>query len=337
MKSDNLEMIEVIKFIKEYEKSGRKLLSSEFVQELEEMLKEENQEIEYLESILPNKYIIVNNKLMNALALGQIEEGITNLSVSKNKKAKIVTQITLNYNDENIKIYDKDKNFNPYDRAVHNAICSLWDAGNTSFTPDQVYRSMNGLTESEFVSPQSIEAITKSIDKSRGINVKIDYKDEAKSWLKLKDGDLDEFIKEDRILPTQKTTVRTRGLTVTAYKLGYKPLLYEYAQISGQVLTIPIELLNVKGLLNNTKEVILLREYLIRRIEIMKNNKNQSNKIVFSTIYEEMRIPTPTNKKAKTIRDDSIKLLDHFKDINYIKNHNLYKKGRSFHGIEIIY
>ena len=304
------------------------------VELVNEKLKEEIQEIELLDGIVPESYIIPNNKLVNTMAKGEVlcNENF-NLRINNENKKEILTKVSLNYDDENIQIYDKNKRFTPYDRTVHNAVCSLFEAGNTNFTPDQVYRAMNGLDDQQYVSPQAVGAITRSLDKQRRIYAKIDYTNEAKAHRK----DVNSCIVEDYILSAKKITLEAGGQRVTGYKLNSKPILYQYAQVSGQVLTVPNKLLNTKDVIRSTEDVIIIREYLIRRIEVMKKNKDQSNRILLERVYEELNEPEPTKKKALKIRNIIEKLLSKFVSEKYIKNFKFYKEGRAFKGIEIIY
>lgn len=290
-----------------------------------------DESIKKLESIIPKNYIMANNKYINQLANGNIIEGMTDLVVSE--QPEVISQIALSYDDENIEIFDSKKRFTSYDRAVHNAVCSIWEAGNRYLTPNQVYRCMNGLTNGEYVTPQRVGAVTRSIDKARRIYTKINYEDEAKAWNK----NIDKFIVEDTILSAQKVMLEAGGVEVTGYKVNTKPILYEYAQVSKQIITVPSKLLNIQGVLNATPEITVLREYLIRRIEVMKANKRQSNKILLSSIYKELELTDPDKNKTRTIRSHIKTLLSNYKNIKYIKSFKLYKKGRSFHGIEIIY
>ena len=292
------------------------------------------EEIEILSSIIPEKYIIPNNRLINKMAKSEVvynEE--FDLRINPESKNVIITKVSLNYDDENIKIYDKDKRFTPYDRTVHNAICSLLEAGNNNFTPEQVYRCMNGLEDSQYVSPQAVGSITKSIDKSRRIYAWINYSSEAKDYNKY----IDNCIVEDYILSAKKITLEAGGKRVTGYKLNAKPILYEYAQVSGQVLTVPSKLLNTKDVIKSTPEVIIIREYLIRRIEVMKKNKNQSNNILFQSVNKEIGHPEPTKQKAEKVRDTIKRLLDKFIELKYIKDFEFYKEGRAFKGVKIYY
>jgi len=279
-------------------------------------------------------YYKPDNKLVNTMAKGEVlcNENF-NLRINNENKKEILTKVSLNYDDENIQIYDKNKRFTPYDRTVHNAVCSLFEAGNTNFTPDQVYRAMNGLDDQQYVSPQAVGAITRSLDKQRRIYAKVDYTNEAKAYRK----DVNSCIVEDYILSAKKITLEAGGQRVTGYKLNSKPILYQYAQVSGQVLTVPSKLLNTKDVIKSTPEVIIIREYLIRRIEVMKKNKDQSNRILLDSVYEEIDQPEPTKEKAKKVRDTIEKLLSKFILEKYIKGFEFYKEGRTFKGVKIFY
>ncbi|MBM7650540.1 hypothetical protein JOC78_003537, partial [Bacillus ectoiniformans] len=271
---DNMDFREVFRLVEEWEESNESI------------------PFEVLESIVPQKYVIPNNKLANKLPYEVPYNEPFYLEVNKDKHILNWVAINSGYEDENIQIYDKAKRFDTYDRSVHNAVCSIFEAGNTNFTPDQVHRCMNGLDKSEYVSPQAVEAVTKSIDKSRKIYAKVDYSAEAKAYKK----DVNSCIIEDYILPAKKITLEAGGHKVTGYKLNSKPLLYEYAQFTKQVITVPSQLLNTKDVIRNTPDVIVIREFLIRRIEVMKNDSKHGNKIAFEKVYAEIGNPDPTKE-----------------------------------------
>lgn len=284
-----------------------------------------------LNAIIPQNYLIPNTKVSNKLKNIK-NDGEFDVLVSNKKE--VLTTISINFNNKNL---DLPKNITAYDRTVLNATVSLFEAGNKEFTAAMVYRCMNGLTQNEKVSPQCIGAVTKSLDKARQLFCTIDFTNEAKAWKK----DVDKFIIEDNILNTEKITISVSGNEVIGYRFNNKPILYRYAQISKQIISIPSKLLNTKSVIRSTDEVIVLREYLIRQIEIMKHTK-RNNRILYETIFEELEIDT--NKKyqylldkTKKIRDAVKKLLEHWKNESYIKDFKEYKKGKRFEGIEIFY
>lgn len=335
---ENKEIFEYVDELESITGMSREELEGLDLQEGLELIKEKLQQqpprVPALSNFTPNNYVIPNNKLANSLHKMNFDE-ITELIVDT--KRGIISPVMLNYDDENIEIEDKDKKFTPQDRAVHNAICSILESGSAVFTPERIYRVVNGLKERESVSPQAVESIRKMIDRMNRIKVEVDYTNEANDRSKTKAEKLKKFTIKGQILVTEEITINAGGHDVMGYRLGKKPLIYEYSQFTNQVITVPSELLNTKDIIRTTPDVIAIREYLIRRIEVMKHDEGQINKIKFTTLFEEIGQPGPTKEKSKKIRDNVMKLLEKYKSEKYIKNFNLYKIGRAYGGVEIFY
>ena len=138
--------------------------------------------IEALVSIVPKRHIKPNNKLANEITRNFINEGQQELLVSSEKsKLEIVTRAMLTYTDEKISLSGRPR-FTSYDREVHDGVVTLYEAGNRVITPSMVYRAMNGMADSEKISPQAVGAVTRSLDKSRRIMVYIDFSQEARAY-----------------------------------------------------------------------------------------------------------------------------------------------------------
>jgi hypothetical protein len=197
-----------------------------------------------------------------------------------------------------------------------------------------VYRAVNGMTENEKVSPQSLEAVRNSLDKSRFMRLKVDFTEEAKA----RNLDIDKAEIDSNLLEARVITVEAGGNKVDAYKIHETPVLYEYSQRTRQIVSVPLKLLDTKEAMRNTEEMIPVKEYLIRRIEVMKRAKNMSNKIVYDTIFEEVGIIITDKKQKQRIRGyiQSILSLWQARD-NYIKDFKEYKVGNSTKGIEIFF
>lgn len=287
-----------------------------------------------LNSTKPKNYIMPNTKISNSLDIIFRNENV-NVNVGGGNK-EILTMVNINFEDENIAI---TKNFTAFDRAVLNACISLEDCKNRYITTDMIYRSMNGLTSKEKVSPQQKGAITKSVDKIIHSFCRIDFTEEAKA----RHYNVTTFKKEGYVLPANKVELEAGGKLVVGYEFLGKSPLYEYAQLSNQIITVPMELLNTKNAVRNTDEVIIIREYLLRRIETMRSTKGKSNKIKYDSIYAEIGLEinlldaVQAKKKTKKIRDAIKKILDYWKELKYIKGYSEYKSGKSFAGIDIIY
>lgn len=280
-------------------------------------------------SLLPKTNYILNNKAgINLPAI--VGKGIFDLNVAPINKKEVLTKINIDYADTNIKL---PPNFTPYDRAVVNAYVSWWVAGNTEFTPSQIYRCMNGMTDKETVSPQSIGAITRSLDKCRRLLCSIDYTAEAEMYNK----ETKSCVVEDYILNAKKVKLETGGKIITGYQFNGPPILYSYAQISGQIVNIPAKLFNTSSVVRSTSENIVMREYLLRRIEIMKKGKSQNNKILYETLFECIGEETPNSDRIKTVRGYIKKMLSYYVKEKYINEFEEYKNGRTFVGVRIFY
>lgn len=297
----------------------------------------ESKQLVPLKSITPKNHVKPNNKLANEISKDFLNAGEIELRVSKLKaKKEITTKAMLFYKIENVSLAGKAK-FTPYDREVYDGVTTLYEAGNEVITPTMVYRAMNGMIDQEYVSSQAIEAVTESLDKSMRTILKIDYLQEAQAYRK----DC-KATYEGYLLACEKVTVTTGGTTQEAYKLLRKPILYEYAQVSGQILSVPIKLLQTKKAVRSTDEVIVIRGYLLRQIEGMKSHTfTRNNKITFESVYSVLDISTEHcseamyKKKTHIIRQHVEALLSEWINQGYIKKHMQYKEGKSIKGVII--
>jgi len=293
---------------------------------------------ELLKSIIPKKHIKPNTKLANTIAKNLVNDTELELIVSnRNAKKEVTTKVMLNYENKNVQLISQVK-FTPYDREVYDGVTSLYEAGNNVILPSMVYRAMNGLTETEYIKPEALLKIKESIDKSRFIKTVIDYTDEAKLY----NQKIDKTIYEGYLLACNKIIVESGGTRQEAYRLLDKPILYEYSQLSGQIISVPINLLNTKDTVYSTDEVIVIRGYLLRQIEWMKNEKShRSTNITYQGVYEELEVTkdfyndTPYKKKTAKVRGHVKSILESWQAQNYINNFEEYKEGKQIAGVKI--
>lgn len=139
------------------------------------------------------------------------------------------------------------------------------------------------------------------------------------------------------LLSARKIEVTVSGVTKQAYIFNIKPFLYKYAQSTRQIISVPIKLLNIKDTLNNSEEITVLKNYLIRRIEVMKDNDNQGNNISYESIFRELdiNIDTLTKQKSEKIRRYTRRILDYWIKNGYIKKHEDYKERKLIIGLKI--
>ena len=289
-----------------------------------------------LSSIIPQKHVMPNNKLANSLTKDIIDAGAIDLVVSGRGKTEITTRCILTYEGDNVKLSGRQP-CTEYDRNVADAVTSLFLYGDPShiITPATVYRAMIHSTGTETPSPQTLGAVTRSLDKGRFVRVQIDCTQEllrrnaSLNGEQITGGKVDTYL-----LPLEKIEVMAGGKKVTAYKIIKTPVLYDYARLTKQVLTVPAKLLDVPNA-SNTEQRISIKGYLLRRITVMKGKTQQSNRILFEKIWDAAGKPDPSPKEAQRIREYTFTVLDYWKKERYIKGYKAVKEGKTYTAVEI--
>lgn len=296
-----------------------------------------------LQSIVPQKHLIPNNKLANhvndIIGIGQTE-----LVVSKQGKNEITTKCIINYDSDNVKITGR-RPFTEYDRNVADAVTSLYEYGDKShiITPAMVFRAMVHAAEQETPSTQQLEAVVDSLDKMRFLRVQIDCSEELRQRGLSLNGKVITGGKVDTYLLTlKKVEVRAGGHTTTAYKIIDAPVLYDYARMTGQVITVPAKLLDIRdssgGKISNTETRIAVKGYLMRRISVMKGKtaNRQSKIILYNTMFEELGLTDLTRDDQKRIRKYCLEVLEYWKSSGFVNGYSELTQGKKKTGIEIV-
>lgn len=321
--------------------------------------------IEHLTSVLPEKYVVPNNKLANTMTRGIIDIGRITLEESRRGAKKLVeTTCILTYEGDNVHLSGRQP-FTEYDRNVYNAVSSLYVYGDQSHvvTPAMVYRAMTGLTDSEKPTAGQLAAVTRSLDKMRFIRARIDCTEELKARRitlnskQINGGEIDTYL-----LTADAIKVQAGGQTVRAYRIIKTPILYEYAAAVKQVLTLPASVLDVKEIseltvdgakkltigarLPNTESRILIKGYLIRRIEGMKGKNGLNNPVIalydyqrdgetHQGLYSIAGKPDADRKEMQRIREDAEKMLAYWAATGYIKSFEAQTERKKITGYKI--
>lgn len=229
--------------------------------------------------------------------------------------------------------YELPERVTPFDMVVHNAVCTLLESGRTVFTPAEIYRAMNGMTNCEYVKMTAIEHICRSVEKMRVILLTIDRTE----MIEKADG-LEELkvTVENYMLPVKKYMFHFKNSDVAGYALLDIPPLLEHSKSLNRVRTLPIELLNTKKL-RSSKEIIIVKNYLLTQIELMKPKKGRSNVILYRTLFDECGIDSQNPTITKRYRGYIEKMLEQWKEQGYITGYKQKKKGRAIDGIEIFF
>lgn len=321
-----------------------------------------SQEMPILKSILPTRYVMPNNPIANSLAGRKPKEGnelvqIVNagafdLPVLNSDKKSEVTAYTMVTFEPGSNVTMTGKPFTQYDRCILNSVISLWEAGNTTITPEMICRAMANKTESEKITPQQQGAVTKSLEKMRYIHVFADLTEEMrKRKVKINDEPIGQFQIDNFLLLMDKIKVSAGGTTKIAYHIIKEPILLTYSKMTGQLLTVKSALLDIKKIkdgkistetIPTTENRQPIKEYLLQRIEVMKYDRknkhsNQSNRILFDSLYRDTGTVTPNRVELKRIREYAFQVLDYWKASHYIIDYESVADGRKIKGVDIIF
>lgn len=186
----------------------------------------------------------------------------------------------------------------PYNRSVHNAVVSLYVAGNTHFTPRMIYQAMNGGKREHKPPEQANEDIMASMRKLMYTRVSIDATKEAKAF-----GFKTLKIEGYTLLPVILTTAEINGQVVECFKFMYEPPLYTYASRKKQISRCNINLLAVD--LRMTPENIVIRDYLLEQITSIQSKKGKLQNIIrYDTLCEYLGIDAPNENALRQRKSD---------------------------------
>jgi len=276
----------------------------------------------------PKNYIMaMDNLSQNLPRLTEYNE----IRMGKKGGQQITTAVTIDV-PENMKI-EGNINFSSYEKSIINAVSSIIEAGNTTFTLATLYHAMTG-KENPSLDDQLMNELRQRLDKMRKMMITIDFTKEIQAKFM---PEMEEFTIEGYLLPLTKAKGKVNGKYTEVYKIIDTPPLYRYAKAKKQLSTVPLILLNAP--VNNNSSTIPLKTYVLWRIEGMKNKNNKliSNKILFDSIYSELGEIDANKVRKKRIRDYTKTILEHFVNEKYITSYEETKNGRVIDGIKIYF
>jgi len=317
----------------------------------------------------PKKHISPNDKLMHALTTHSIiNGGEVNLSVLPNDG--ITTYV--------MAIYEPDKemepfNLSPFERTVMDAVCSIYRQAKLDgddfpvMTPASIYKAMPG--GGSYPTAAMQEKIAEVYTKMRHIFVKLDGTEHLMKLKKIKPGE--KYTKETNMLLAEEHTYRRQnGTTSIGWQLFQKPVILDYAEMTGQLVNVPAKVMQIEGLkttgepdglalnMNETRRELLA--YLVRRVAVIKHAQEsalreanykrnraagkswrefmkKSPVILFESAFEATKITATNRKTLKDCKDFCRAVLKYWKGINYIFGYQEVKQGRADRGLEILF
>lgn len=227
--------------------------------------------------------------------------------------------------------YDDISPLDEFDRDVLGVIISEWKEGNKYTTVNIIYRALIGKIGDQNVRPQPNlkKAIEKSVLKLMSTIVDFSAVNDTLKNLKYADGDELKF-KQSNLLAADTLDVKINGQVIEGVIFLHKmPPLLDIADKDNQIVRYNHELLDVPDQ-RNTKRIITLKKYVMRRICEIKLHKNLYPTITFDNVFKKCRMLDAKRDAKLDARNAIVQLFQHLKDQKFIKDFQLVKERGKF-------
>lgn len=319
---------------------------------------------------LPKRHVSPNNKLINKMSdsFDVINAGGVNLQVINDRKIMSYVMVTDPTAPNN-----EPSRLNLFEREVLDAVCSIFKQAETegleliATSPVQISKAMPGGVEKP--SPAKVEQIIAAVDKLWKMSMQVDATEELRFLKKIQP---DETYKIDApvIFAKKHTYLRRNNTECIGWELPAKPPILEYAEMTGQIVSVPAKVLQITETAQNGETVIIsktmgnrseLLGYLVRRVAVIKKARTESAKLKNKrkkdtrTIEEIMinekhinpvlkyeimfnAVGVPDTKQArKKARDFCKNYLDYWVRIKFIDGYKEKTQKRAKTGVEILF
>lgn len=226
------------------------------------------------------------------------------------KEVIVSTLLTL---DSDAIHYDGSVMFTAFDNAVYCAVSTCYHYYQNQFsdtevrppmfiTPHEIWRMVNGTTDDK-AHPSELQAkrICESMDKMCRIRVTMDLEDEVRNnYIQIDRKHIAGIVMEDNLINAMKLSFRGNGgRLLPGYRVNAEPILYSYNYAKDHLLFVPFDLLDTSGSTGNAGNTVEFRIYLLQQIQLMNNNYRDSNRILYSTIYEKTCVLPPEKRISR--------------------------------------
>ena len=311
-----------------------------------------------LTSIIPRTHVIPISKVAQKVTQKNFIDGKQkDVDVSRGTNGKTLVRCLMDYNGKDV-IMSTRHALTEYDRCINDTVASLYVYGNDRhvFTPDMLCRSMMGMTEKENPSPQQVAEAVESLERQAAIRVKIDCTAQLKAQgiTTINGQQIGGGKFTTNLLMLEALEIEAGGRKVTAYQILKPPIMYEYSAALGEVANVPLELLDIRETykktptakpklvnkrIRNSARRIAIKEYLLRRISIMKGPTKQTNRITLDTLLTEaMSEPQqPTAKERRNCIEYVYQVLDYWQAQGFITGYKRVKKGNAVVALDMFW
>lgn len=275
------------------------------------------------------------DKLSNYLFAANVQKLET---IIEDKRLKIKSPVkVLLPTDEN----GNKANLTPFEKLILNVLLSAQDAGNEYISFSKLYHLLGG-GHMLFKNANKIyKAIEKALWKLRCTDLTVDLTEIVSKRKKYAakcnvpyndDNSKKNVIWRSCLLPNEVITLKINGKPSESviHFLG-KSVILRIAELKDQIARADLTLLAVP--IRTTENTLTLTGYLLERILKIKGSNDEhqkhitrlDNAISFDTLLKECGIEADTKKQRWNIRQNVAKILDFFKEQNFISDYEFFK------------
>lgn len=227
------------------------------------------------------------------------------------------------------------------DAVLEGVWATIWHevetGGKRFWTLAQVWRLLAGTNGRQQPGAAALDEVKDGCERLRQTVMYLDDRSEAKKRRKLDEGsyiELDGGRHARRIF--QRVPLRTieKDGVIVGYEITAAPLVYQNAAMSGQILTAPFSLLDIRQGKNSTAR-IMVKWYLLHRVDAMIHSPKETRFISFSSLLEAIGAATK-GTQANRLKKYALKVLDSWTAAGFIKGYAPRKRGKALHGVEIV-
>lgn len=223
----------------------------------------------------------------------------------------------------------------PFDRVILYTAISAYEQGYQFLSFKMMLSAMTG-DDKNRVYPERFEAIKAAVQRLMTV-IKINLNPLLNAFPKYRKRH--EGTKEliSPILPCKLYDVEINGQKTLAIELLSESPLMTVAKLKQQLITYDLEPLAVPNQ-NNTPQVIVIKDYLLRRVNLMKSAKRKrglSNTILFETLYQNCGLADADKWQKQDARKVVSETLEHFKAVGVIKDFHFERQGNTYRAIII--
>lgn len=274
----------------------------------------------------PKELMTLTSKVASELFAGDFTPGTgKRINVQRKdlqKKTPVYDVVTVGLED--LKSYGVEikgrRELTQYDWEIHDAIMTLFKAGNEYITSSMIFDLISG-KDGATLNPKQQEHITNAITKLMYTVVKIDASEEAKKFNK----GVSEFIYDGNLVPAERVTVTLNGTTTETIHPFRTPPLGDYSERLSQIARIDVKYLNTP--VNKNEKTIVLQGFLSRRISAIKRNAHFSRVITYESIYDvvdlsDIKSAGALRNKKNDVRNTTKKILDYWVEVGFISGYS---------------